>query len=53
MKLNDMTESQGGRQSLAWPLGESNVDCFSMIIDDDTLKQLLRITMICWSRASG
>jgi hypothetical protein len=27
----------------AWPPGKSNVDCSPMMIDDDTLKQLLRI----------
>jgi hypothetical protein len=28
----------------AWPPGKSNVDCPRMMIDDDTLKQLLRIS---------
>jgi hypothetical protein len=29
--------------SSAWPPGKSNIDCSHMMIDDYTLKQLLRI----------
>ena len=42
----DVSSSQIRPQSLgstAWPLGKTNVDCSDMMIDDDTLKQLLRI----------
>jgi hypothetical protein len=43
MKIKDITHWSERWSSLTWPPGKSNVDCFRMIIDDDTLKQLLRI----------
>jgi hypothetical protein len=44
MKLKDITQwGQSAGRSAAWPPGKRNVDCSHMMIDDDTLKQLLRI----------